>query len=73
MDKYILTSLIIITYILVLMVYVLRYVSFLQERKFDKKKMSEDEIRDGRDTIYKNIKWTYFFITLVFFGVWVFS
>ena len=65
MDKYI--------HLLVLMVYVLRYVSFLQERKFDKKKMSEDEIRDGRDTIYKNIKWTYFFITLVFFGVWVFS
>lgn len=73
MDKYILTSLIIIIHFLVVIGGYLTYLIYLKERELDKKKMSEIEKLDMRILIYKNIGWTFIGISLVFLGVWYFS
>lgn len=73
MDKYILTSLIIIIHFLVVICGYLTYLIYLKERELDKKKMSEIEKLDMRILIYKNIGWTFIGISLVFLGVWYFS
>ena len=73
MDKYILTSLIIIIHFLVVIGGYLTYLIYLKERELDKKKMSEIEKLDIRVLIYKNIGWTFIGVSLVFLGVWFFS
>ena len=59
MDKYILTSLIIIIHFLVVIGGSLTYLIYLKERELDKKKISEIEKLDVRVLIYKNIGWTF--------------
>ena len=73
MDKYILTSLIIIIHFLVVIGGSLTYLIYLKERELDKKKISEIEKLDVRVLIYKNIGWTFIGVSLVFLGVWYFS
>ena len=65
MDKYLLTSLIIIIHFLVVIGGYLTYLIYLKERELDKKKMSEIEKLDMRILIYKNIGWSFIGISLV--------